>query len=233
MAIKDAMGDRQKKNYENRAKLYLYRRIPVIIRLDGKAFHTLTRRYCKKPFDDNLMDCMIEGAIAVAKEAMGTKCVYIQSDEVTMLLTDFDTLTTQAWFDYNQEKMVSVSSGIMSGTFSLAFGKLGAFDSRAWNSPKEEVANNFYWRQRDWNRNSVNMFARSFFSHKKMHGKSVPQVHDMLHEIGENWALLNDRYKNGVFITREEGSGWKVWDECPNFNTQRDVIEDLMIPKED
>ena len=56
---RDSLGDRMKNNYENRAKTYLLRRTPVIIRLDGKAFHTFTRGFAK-PFDARLMRVMQE-----------------------------------------------------------------------------------------------------------------------------------------------------------------------------
>jgi len=76
-------------NYENVTRNYLMRRTPVIMRLDGKAFHTLTKR-CKKPFDLNFSEAMIAAAKIVMHEAMGAKLAYIQSDEISILLTDYD-----------------------------------------------------------------------------------------------------------------------------------------------
>ena len=54
--IKDSLGDRMK-GYENVSRNYLTRRIPAIIRIDGKAFHTFTRGM-KKPFERILMSTM-------------------------------------------------------------------------------------------------------------------------------------------------------------------------------
>jgi len=186
---KDSLGDRIKNNYENRNRYYLTRRVPVIMRLDGKAFHTVTK-HCAKPFDSVLSLCMLNTAKALLKEVQGAKCAYKQSDEISILIADFDKLTTEAWFDYNIQKMTSVSAGIASATFSMDFmheeDKIAVFDSRVFNIPKEEVCNYFIWRQQDWIRNSVQMLARCHFSHKELHKKSNSDLHEMLHTKGVN-----------------------------------------------
>ncbi len=164
------LGDRMKGNYENRYRVYLTRRTPVIMRLDGKAFHTLTKG-CHKPFDHDLHCCMRAAACAVLAEVQGAQCAYIQSDEVNILLTDYRRLDTEAWFDYNIQKIVSVAASICSVAFSLAYGKVGIFDCRAFNIPEKEVCNYFIWRQKDWERNSLFMLANSFLSAKELHKK--------------------------------------------------------------
>ncbi|MGD9158306.1 MAG: tRNA(His) guanylyltransferase Thg1 family protein [Desulfobacteraceae bacterium] len=137
----NSLGERMKENYEFRSRIKLARRIPVIIRLDGKAFHTLTRK-CEKPFDDLFRNVMEETALALCREIQGVKCAYTQSDEISLLLTDFDRLGTEAWFDYNLQKITSVSAGIASVCFSKLWAEAeGIFDSRAFNAPKEEVCN--------------------------------------------------------------------------------------------
>ena len=90
---------RMKENYENRSKIFLTRRTPVIIRLDGKAFHTYTRGL-DKPFDSGLINDMQDTAIYLCQNIQGAKCAYVQSDEISILVTDFDDINTQAWFDY-------------------------------------------------------------------------------------------------------------------------------------
>jgi tRNA(His) 5'-end guanylyltransferase len=199
--MKDSLGDRMKNNYEKRARTFLTRRTPVIMRLDGKAFHTLTRS-CDKPFDSNFSYSMNTTAMELVREIQGAKVAYIQSDEISILITDFDRLTTDAWFDYNVQKMTSISAGIASVTFSESFGKIGLFDSRVFNIPKEEVANYFVWRQNDWVRNSLSMLAQAHFSHRQLHKQSQADMHEMLHTKGINWAKLIPRLKNGTFITK-------------------------------
>lgn len=120
---KDSIGDRMKNNYENRSKTFLIRRTPVIIRIDGKAFHTFTKGM-NKPFDKLLMETMQETTKYLCENIQGCKIGYTQSDEITLLLTDYDTLTTDAWFDYNVQKMCSVSASMATLAFNQIYGKL-------------------------------------------------------------------------------------------------------------
>ena len=117
---KDSLGDRMKENYENRAKTYLVRRMPVIIRLDGKAFHTFTRDF-KKPYDEIFHNTMNATMKYLCENIQGCKLGYTQSDEITLLLIDYDTLTTDAWFDNNVQKICSVSASMATMTFNKVF----------------------------------------------------------------------------------------------------------------
>lgn len=119
---KDSFNDRMKHNYENRAKTYLTRRMPVIIRLDGKAFHTFTRGL-KKPYDEVFHKTMNMTMQYLCQNIQGCKFGYTQSDEITLLLTDYDTLTTAAWFDYSVQKLCSVSASMATMAFNKAFAK--------------------------------------------------------------------------------------------------------------
>ena len=120
---RDSLGDRMKENYENRAKTYLTRRIPVIIRLDGKAFHTFTK-HLQKPYDKVFHNAMNATMKYLCENIQGCKVGYTQSDEITLLLTDYDTLTTDAWFGYGVQKMCSVAASMAT----MIFNK-----SLAWN----------------------------------------------------------------------------------------------------
>ena len=117
---KDSLGDRMKENYENRAKTYLVRRMPVIIRLDGKAFHTFTKGL-KKPYDEIFHNTMNATMKYLCENIQGCKLGYTQSDEITLLLTDYDTLDTDAWFGYNVQKMCSVSASMATMAFNKFF----------------------------------------------------------------------------------------------------------------
>lgn len=218
----DSLGDRMKQNYEDRYRIKLTRRMPVIIRLDGKAFHTLTKKL-NKPFDDFFIRSMAHTATQLCAHIQNAKCAYIQSDEISILLIDYDNLDTEAWFDYNLQKMVSVSAGLASAYFSHEFNWPACFDSRAFNIPREEVCNYFIWRQKDWIRNSVHMFTSSFYSHKQLHRKSQEDMHEMLHEKGENWAKLAPGLKNGFYVCRA-ASGWVV-EAAVDFTKKREEIE--------
>src|SRR6185369_1764528 len=96
----DALGDRMKSQYENRTRYYLPRRTYTIVRVDGKAFHTLTRGM-EKPFDNHFANCMTGTCEYLFDEIGGSQLAYVQSDEISVLLTDFKEIDTQAWFDGN------------------------------------------------------------------------------------------------------------------------------------
>ena len=207
---KDSLGDRMKNYYENRAKTYLTRRMPVIIRLDGKAFHTFTKGL-KKPYDEIFHNTMNATMKYLCENIQGCKLGYTQSDEITLLLTDYDTIDTDAWFDNNVQKICSVSASMATMAFNQYFAfnyyeyeefahnelKLNAmevfycdsirhklhsamFDSRCFNIPESEVTNCFIWRQQDATRNAIQMLGQCNFSHKELHGKSCNDIQDML-----------------------------------------------------
>lgn len=119
---KDSLGDRMKSNYENRSKTYLIRRQPVILRLDGKAFHTFTKGL-KRPYDEIFHKAMNDTLQFLCENIQGCKIGYTQSDEITLLLTDYDTLTTDAWFDYSVQKMCSIASSMATLAFNKSLSK--------------------------------------------------------------------------------------------------------------
>ena len=212
-----SLGDRIKR-YEGSSRHYLTPRMPVIVRIDGRAFHTFTKG-ADKPFDKSIMTSMVCAATDVAMDMQGFKAGYVQSDEATFLLTDYDDLETQGWFGYNLSKIISISAGLMSVKFNYFCGDTGlspVFDSRAFNVPREDVVNTFLWRAQDWERNSLQMYARSFFSHKELHKKNREDIHNMLHKIGKNWTTdLTDQEKNGTFILPKEEGGLKLRYDVP------------------
>ncbi len=122
MAKRDSLGDRMKNYYENRAKTFLVRRMPIIIRLDGKAFHTFTRGFVK-PFDKRMLETMQEVTLELCKNIQGCVLGYTQSDEITLVLVDYNALDTDAWFDYSVEKMCSVSASMCTLYFNRIFHK--------------------------------------------------------------------------------------------------------------
>ena len=188
MAKFDTLGDRMKSSYENRTKYYLPRRTYTIIRIDGKAFHTYTRGL-ERPFDLKLISDMDETAAFLCKNIQGAKLAFVQSDEISILLTDFETINIDAWFDGNIQKIVSVSASIATAKFSeLRPGKIAMFDSRVFSIPsKTEVMNYFIWRQQDTVRNSISSVAQYLYSPKELHGKNTDQMQELCFQKGINW----------------------------------------------
>ena len=122
MAFNDELGNRMKTNYEKIPQTKLMRRTPVAIRIDGKNFHSWARGF-KKPFDDILIKSMQETMKYLCENIQGCVLGYTQSDEITLILQDYKTFETQAWFDYEVQKMCSVSASMATMKFNKILGR--------------------------------------------------------------------------------------------------------------
>lgn len=224
------------KDYEKRNRYYLQKRLPVIIRLDSRAGHTFTKGF-KRPFDEIFMKSMQETAKYLCENIQGCQCAYIQSDEITLLLVDYEKLNTESWFDYRTDKIISISAAMATFAFNKYFTsnaemyiddfyeawnhsdieekyvkvlekaiEMGlVFDSRVFNLPKEEVTNNFYWRQLDCSRNSIQMVGQANFSHGELQHKSCNDIQDMLMtQKCINWNDLPTYQKRGSCVVRNK-----------------------------
>ena len=233
--LRDDIGTRMKDFYEQIPKTKLMRRCPVAIRIDGKAFHTYTRNF-KRPFDSIFMRAMQETMKYLCENIQGCVLGYTQSDEITLILVDYEKINSSAWFDYEVQKLCSVSASMATMRFNQVFARLvqevreegtedpqyikvldkacetGAmFDSRCFNIPKEEVTNLIYWRQLDASRNSIQMVGHANFSQKQMHGKSTSDIQDMLMlEKNINWNDFPVACKRGSCCIRGQA------DEVPS-----------------
>jgi tRNA(His) 5'-end guanylyltransferase len=204
-----SLGDRMKR-YENAFSTSLPWRLPVIIRVDGKAFHSWTRGL-KRPFDEGFMAAMDAVALNLCQEISGAVLAYVQSDEISVLAVNDQTIQTEPWFGNQVQKLVSVSAAIASarmtaesvGLFDQM--KIAHFDARAFVLPDEgEVANYLIWRQQDASRNSLQSLARSLYSDKELHKKRAGELHDLCHAKGHNWNDLPIRQKRGRCVVREK-----------------------------
>lgn len=222
------------KGYEKRNRYYLQRRMPVILRLDMRAGHSFTRGF-KRPFDEVFINSMQETAKYLCENIQNCKLSYQQSDEITLLLVDYDKLNTDCFFDYRVDKLCSIAASMATMAFnrafannvgdyctytyecmdnthenyehilSLAVDKGAMFDARCFNIPKEEVTNNFYWRQLDASRNSIQMVGQANFSHKELQNKSCNDIQDMLMtQKGINWNDLPTYQKRGSCCVRNK-----------------------------
>lgn len=133
----DSLGDRMK-GYEGVSRNFLTRRVPAIIRLDGKAFHTFTKGM-EKPFDLVLTQAMQETMKYLCENIQGCVLGYTQSDEITLVLTDYATIQTDAWFGYNIQKMCSVSASMATMAFNREFERIAEDSER----PSVSVAIHF------------------------------------------------------------------------------------------
>jgi len=208
--MKDTLGDRMKR-YEGASRHYLPNRLPVIIRLDGKAFHTWTKGLAR-PYAKDLMAVMNDVAKHLCDQVQNTVLAYTQSDEISLLLVNYKDIDTSPWFDNNLQKMVSVAAATASAKMTTLSPRLfpgpvvkeAVFDARAFVLPEHEVNNYFIWRQQDWNRNSLAMLAQSLYSPKELHGKSRAEQHEMCFQKGFNWAALDSHTKDGRVVVKRK-----------------------------
>lgn len=203
--ITESLGDRMK-TYENVTRNYLMKRTPVVVRLDGKAFHTYTRS-CSKPYDYNLHIVRRNTLFELCNTIPGVCIGYSQSDEISLILKDWTTHQTEAWFNNNIQKIASVTASTCTMMWNEhaknnLLSSRAVFDARVFNVPMNEVCNYLIWRQKDWERNSVQMLAQKYYSHKQIQGISnrelitkIEQEHNIV------WGNLDTWKKQGeVFV---------------------------------
>ena len=221
------LNDRMKQ-YENVSRYYLPTRMPVIVRIDGCSFHTFTRGFTK-PFDAILSSSMISTAKYLLENIEGCVFAYTQSDEISLLLKNDQTNETNAWFDNNLSKIISLSASMATLAFNKHFEeevdefywnidtkieqayftsleKGAMFDSRAFVIPESEIVNYFIFRQQDCVRNSIQMVAQANFSHKELQKLDCDQLQEKLfQEKGINWGEdIPTKYKRGVAIYKKQ-----------------------------
>jgi len=204
-----------KEKYEAPFRSIVPQRTNLIVRVDGRSFHTYTRS-SEKPYDRQIAGAMDAGAQAVCSEMMGCRFAYGQSDEYSFLATDFDSFQSEAWFNGNVQKIASIAASISTSAFNLM--RLSqtlergikpdgpqlrslmtaTFDARAFVIPsRSEVENYFVWRQQDAIRNSLNMLASCHYSHRELHNVSTSDRHE----------LLQKKASTGTTARRTRGAG--------------------------
>jgi len=205
------LSDRMK-GYEKARATHLTRKVPVIIRVDGRAFHSMARKWnLSKPFDATFMEAMDYATMEVFKEMDGCIMAYTQSDEASFVLLDTARNETMPWFNYKLEKVVSIAASLFTAHFNskhlsskmrLRAQYPAVFDARAFNIPDFEVSNYFLGRAQDWKRNSIQMCARAQFSHKKLQGVNTLNMLEMLEKAGYPYREQPKRVRNGCYFYR-------------------------------
>lgn len=247
MASKSALSDRCKRFELAEAGRRALPGIPLLARLDGRAFHTFTRGL-SRPWDERLATCMME-TTRVLVDDLQALIGYTQSDEITLLWWVPPAGPADDPFDGRFQKIASISAGLASA----AFGRLAAehlpekkrmlpcFDARVWQVPGEQAALDvFIWREDDATKNSLQMAARSVYSHRERHGKAGPELHDLLHAKGINWNDYPARFKRGGYVRRERFARAFSADELarisaahrpsPGFTTERSEVRAFEMP---
>lgn len=246
---KTSIGDRMKQ-YESVTKSVVMPRTPVIIRVDGKAFHTFTKQLtpevdpsCATGSSEMMHEVMMNTTHAMCKQMQNVVFAYTQSDEISFVLRDWDTYQTQQWFGGKIQKIASVSASMASvyfnhfwaNTFNVTPEKiteLALFDSRVFMVPHAEVINYCIWRQQDATRNSIQFLGHKYFSNNQLHKKNCSDIQEMLFsEHGINWNNIDTWKKRGSCVVKTE-NGWKKDDNIPIFTEDRSYVNDVMYVKE-
>lgn len=207
----DALGDRMKAYESVTTSRKAYKGQPFCIRLDGRAFHTLTAKL-KRPYDAAFSRVMIETTKALVQE-FGALVGYTQSDEISLGFFVESGSNSDYPFGGSFQKLESLTASHASVHFNIArlrdmtfvgdWPKLGYFDSRAFVVPNiQELYHCFLWRQNDATKNAISMAAQAHYSHNALMGKSGNEKQEMLHAKGVNFNDYPSFFKRGTFVKR-------------------------------
>lgn len=197
------------KAYELPWKQVLPPKSYVIVRVDGKAFHSYTRGM-QRPFDEDLMCNMNQAAVVLCQQVQGARFAYVQSDEISLLLTDFG-LHQEQWFGGSVQKIASVAASIATVGFNQAtlnmFGDFNdhwaQFDARVFTVPsREEAINYFLWRQADCLVNAISMIAESHFPSKDLLYANMARRAMMLSQAGISVESFPEGARRGRVVTK-------------------------------
>lgn len=241
---KDTLGDRLKAQEQREASRRASRELPLIARLDGRAFHTFTRGL-GRPYDKRLSDLMIDTTKYLI-EHTHAEVGYTQSDEISLAWMPNEKLAGDILFKGKYQKLTSVLASLATGFFvkNLAeripekANEIPSFDCRVWNVPDiRDAYLNFLWRQDDAIKNSISMAAQARFSHTALHGVDGQRKRELLHEADHPWEDEPEFFKWGTFVQRqvrqvvlsEEELSKIAIEYRPTGPVERGVIVDLEL----
>jgi len=238
-----SLGDRMKE-YENVTNTEMYKRTPIILRVDGRAFHTFTRGL-DHPYDKRFMNLMDKTMIAIVSSLPDVVISYVQSDEISIAMCPYKTFATEPVFSGRVQKLCSVVSSIATQAFIKAlldtedftniekqkyFNRNITFDCRCFNLPKEEVVNYFVWRQQDCKRNSILNAAHEYLGKKESFGfKTTELIDKMLKEKNiDYWAIIPKHVHYGRMELPLSNIKELILCE-KDFSEFRDLLDDMIF----
>lgn len=243
--MNDSLGDRMKL-FESITEITLVPNIPVIARIDGRCFHSLTKNF-NRPYDEDMSRMMINVLFNLMIE---TKAVigYTQSDEISLVFHT-EKPTSQIWFNGRHSKMVSnlaSQAGVFFYRECLLYkpeilDMVPTFDCRVWQVPnKEEVASYLLWREHDAVKNSITQAARCYYSDQELFKKSGSDKQEMLFAKGVNFNDYPAYFKRGTYVQKRkvarcfspdeisrlpEGHAAKTNPDLQIFRNEYDVVD--------
>lgn len=248
--MSDALGDRMKMYEMAEAGRKAMPKLPILLRADGKAFHSFTsrmKRTPEEPYHKGLSDLMIHTMLK-AVEFTNARVGYTQSDEISLIILPRE--REEAIFGGRFQKLTSIVAAKISVEFAKAMSSFGVegkgtplFDCRAWNVPNEmEAVNAVLWREQDAMKNSIQMAARTLFSHAEVQDKNSKQLQEMMFQKGINWNDYPAFFKRGTYGRRVFVYGTFSKEELedlppkhrahtdPNLTFERSQIQQVTFP---
>ena len=232
--MKDDFGNRMKAYESRETERAFIPLLPVYARIDGRCFSSFTR-YAKRPYDETITRMMIETTKFLVEETHA-RMGYTQSDEISLVWVQ-DSYDSEIFFCGKVQKLCSVLASMAAAKFGQlcltsynkefhqqAMDSPPTFDCRVFQLPNRvEAANAFLWREKDATKNAVSMAARSFYSHKALHGKSSSEMQEMIFQKGQNFNDYPAFFKRGTFIRR-------ITEERPFTDVELSAIPDAHRP---
>jgi len=198
----------------------------ILVMLDGKNFSKLIKNNFQKPFDDDFINMMNKTAQFLCENVQGCKFAYVQSDEISLLITDYETTETDTLFGGRLCKIQSILASLATSEFNRQFilyniyhsdkrnigagdcvdiiekMKMAQFDCKCWTVPNQNEA--FAWflyRQLDCVKNSKQQTAQTYLPHKQLVGHNADEQIEMCkNEKGIDWNNFEDSKKYGRFV---------------------------------
>ena len=240
----ESMGDRHKAFEARETQHKVMPGLPVLVRLDGRAFHTFTRGLIR-PFDERLSRSMIETTKFLVEETHAS-IGYTQSDEISLAYPCTDP-SKPVMFDGRIQKLCSILASTATAKFNQQIlanipekaHLLPLFDARVYQYPTLALtAESFLWREADATRNSLTMAAHAYYSHKELHKAGYAKKHDLLHAKGINWNDYSAAQKRGAYVRRETVLKELTLDELaripekhrPTGPVLRSILKELDMP---
>lgn len=250
MINKTVVIDRMKR-YSSSSKQNLMRGVPVILHINGKSFHSYAKNF-QKPFDEVLLESMRKSILYLCKHIQGCVFGYTQSDKISLLLIDYQTHHSDAWYDYDVQKICSDAAAMSTMIFNKIFREqvallskedaheterlysqkigLAKFMVHAYNVPKNDVCNYFIWKQNDCRNNSVMQVGKWYLDANELNGCSIERIQEKLldkHQIDWNDYPIHLQRGSCCIKTRNvnEHGKWIIDMNPPIFAQDRDYIE--------
>lgn len=233
MAISnDSLGDRMKVYEQQETSRHFIPRLPIIVRIDGKNFHTYTRKMAK-PVDSNLQKAMCAATKALILESNAI-IGYTQSDEITLLLPD----DKPVYFESRIFKLTSVLASIATMEFNRNMPpdkQYATFDCRVFQVPNRyEAINCLIWRQMDAVKNSVSALAQVYFSHKQLNHVNTSGKIELLKELHNvDWHSYSPYFRQGSFFKKEVVQRKFTADELKNLPSKHEAHKnpDMLVTR--